>query len=164
MNNLSPRCDDCMASSNSQWTSIPIGNNEHSQEASKNLSAAVPGWESISAPQTKTEAEPKIFINTKSVIFGRVRLKHPTTRSIQVTNRGSADLIIRNVSILGSGQQNFRLKSTCSVLPPGNTSTIFIAFTPLAAGIKMGYLNISSNDPKEAASQVYLRGSGQEID
>ncbi len=174
MDHLSPRCEGWTASSNAEWTSIPFGNNEGSQETGKDSSTTAPGifspaalpapgWESIAAPEMKTQAEPKISINTNSVSFGRVRLRQATTRSVRVTNKGSADLIIRGVSILGSGQQNFRPKNTCSVLSPGNSSQISIAFNPLTAGIKMGYLKISSNDPKETVSQVYLRGSGQEI-
>ncbi len=173
MDNLLTRGDGWTASSKEEWISIPFRDNQGNQETAKDSSGAdpgtfspaalpAPGWKSMAAPELKAQAEPKISINTNSVIFGCVRLRQTTTRSVRVTNKGSADLIIRGVSILGGGQQNFRPKSTCSVLSPGNSSEIFIAFNPLSAGIKMGYLKISSNDPKEAVSQVYLRGSGQE--
>jgi len=174
INDFALRGDNRMASGNSGLPSILLVENETSLEVREDYSppddgtSNAPGVsaaeeESAAASEMIAEAEPKISINPRFMSFGRVRLKHGISRPIQVANYGSVDLINHYVSILGSGQQSFRPKTTCSVVSPGDIAKILIDFHPHTSGAKLGYLRICSNDPKEPVTQVHLRGEGQEI-
>jgi hypothetical protein len=98
--------------------------------------------------------------NDLSVPFGSVGVSDTETETITVTNDGSDNLVIGNVtapalpfSITGD---------TCSAqtLAPTDTCTITVEFTPDDAVVFNGSVGIPSDDPDENPVTVALSGTG----
>ncbi|AQQ66586.1 hypothetical protein Mag101_02180 [Microbulbifer agarilyticus] len=92
-----------------------------------------------------------------SVSFGAIGTGTTSTRTITVSNDGSAALVISNVSNPASP---FSVSSNnCGSVSAGANCSIDVAFAPQTDGNFNGSLNISSNDPDEPSIAVSLSGS-----
>ncbi|MBY6210115.1 choice-of-anchor D domain-containing protein [Microbulbifer agarilyticus] len=100
--------------------------------------------------------EPDISVPA-SISFGAIGTGTSSTRTITISNEGSAALVISNVSNPASP---FSVASNnCGNVSAGASCDIDVAFTPQADGNFNGSLSISSNDPDEASVSVSLSGS-----
>ncbi|MHC4489345.1 MAG: choice-of-anchor D domain-containing protein [Planctomycetota bacterium] len=87
---------------------------------------------------------------------------------ITVTNSGTADLTISEISISGSetfsldlhgGSQPFG--SSDPTIPPDESRTVSVTFGPDAEGVFEGELKIVSNNPENSTMIALLSGTGQ---
>uniref|UniRef100_A0A831U2N0 Choice-of-anchor D domain-containing protein n=1 Tax=Geobacter metallireducens TaxID=28232 RepID=A0A831U2N0_GEOME len=79
-------------------------------------------------------------------------------------NKGTADLAITSISLVGSDRNDFTLSAgTCSsltpTLAPGTSCSVEVDFMPTSAGSKGAALEVVSNDPD--SPRVYANLSGQ---
>jgi hypothetical protein len=73
---------------------------------------------------------PNILFNPKNLAFGNVRVGHTATRSVTMTNSGTAPFT-PTISFRGSGNSQFSQTSTCpATVYPRGTCIIRVAFTP----------------------------------
>jgi len=103
---------------------------------------------------------PRIDVAPPSIDFGSVKVSTSFTETITVKNTGSEDLIIETLSIIGN---EFSIKNdTCSdaTIPPDNSCTVDIVFSPTSEGDKSATLEIPSNDPDTPIVNVPLSGKG----
>jgi hypothetical protein len=92
-----------------------------------------------------------------SVAFGSVTLGSPVTKSITLTDAGTANVSISTVSATGAG---FSAKSSATAnLDPNGTATVSVTFSPTAAGAVQGTLSISSNATNSVV-QIPLSATG----
>lgn len=109
---------------------------------------------------------PEISLNITSYDFGNVILGEAETLKIVCTNIGSSELSI------DSTKNNIPAFSVLNIfpimIPPSNSDTLFVVFSPPGTNTYSDTLSIFSNDPMHDSVAVSLRGtgvsSGQDID
>ena len=99
---------------------------------------------------------------TGTLAFGAVSLNTPSTKSVTLTNAGSASVTISSITLTQTTDYAFSNTSTCPVAAGGWLAskakcTIVVTFTPHSTGVKKGTLVVKSNDP---ASPLLLGYSG----
>jgi hypothetical protein len=88
---------------------------------------------------------PQLAMNEGSLDFGRTSANREILREIPFTNSGKKDLVIKAV------QGNcvcVKAKAAKTVLKPGETSVISVAFSPEHDGTSQKAVTIYSNDPR----------------
>lgn len=114
-------------------------------------------------PEEEPVPEPDIDVSPKSLSFGSLP-KDCTSEAQEVViqNVGDAALNISEITFDGSGTSNFALSGGATVLEPGESATVLVTFTPLAAKTFSVKLVVSSDDPDEPTSSVKAEGTGAE--
>jgi hypothetical protein len=83
-----------------------------------------------------------------------------SSQSFMVTNSGGIASGVPSVAIAGSNAADFTVTSSCSAaLPPGQTCTFGVTFTPSVAGAE-GPATITASAPSTASGSATLRGTG----
>jgi hypothetical protein len=105
----------------------------------------------VTAPTSQLSPSPA------SVAFGNVTVGSPVTKSIILTDVGTANVSISTVTATGAG---FSAKSGADAsLNPNGTVTVSVTFSPTAAGAAQGTLSISSNATNSVV-QIPLSATG----
>jgi Ser-Thr-rich glycosyl-phosphatidyl-inositol-anchored membrane family len=109
---------------------------------------------------------PKISISPSSHNFGTVKegLFSPP-QLFTVTNQGLGILSVDAISIAGPNSSEFKTQNDgCSGLtvPPSETCTVEVVFTPTSGGLKSAEFLIASNDLDQNPNHVTLNGKGME--
>jgi hypothetical protein len=98
---------------------------------------------------------------TGTLAFGAVPLNTSSTKSVTLTNAGSASVTISSITLTQTTDYAFSGTSTCPLTGGALASkakcTIVVTFTPHSTGVKKGTLVVKSNDP---ASPLLLGYSG----
>jgi len=105
----------------------------------------------------ETEFEPEIEVSSGSLDFGKVELDSTIYRNFTITNPGSDTL---DISRLSTSNDFFGIIDTTACLPPSDSLTIQISFTPTTAGKKEDTLLIRSNAKNTDQDRVILKGYG----
>ncbi|HEY9188962.1 MAG TPA: choice-of-anchor D domain-containing protein [Ignavibacteria bacterium] len=116
----------------------------------------------ITIPITGTGVSSSISINPNSLDFGDVLVGLTNTKSIKITNNGTATLIISALNIIGTNSNQFNLLNPPSLplnIEPNNSFDINVQFSPTSVGSKIAELSISHNASTEP-DKVSLSGKG----
>jgi hypothetical protein len=112
----------------------------------------------------KGSASPSIQIDKDQFFFGSVACgRTSAARQITVTNTGTGNLMIDEVSLGGSDPSSFILaasKCVAAPLPGGDRCGISLRFAPAEEGNRSAVLRIASNDPEMPVNEVSLQGIG----
>lgn len=81
-------------------------------------------------------------------------------RVFLITNLGSVDLVISNVTFQGAGAAHFSVPSVPPIVSPRSQSNLTIRFTPAAAGVATAVVLIANNDVDENPYEFAVRGDG----
>ncbi len=104
---------------------------------------------------------PDITVTPMSVNFGSINVGSTSaTRTVTVSNNGTANLIIGNLTI---NNNQFAITSgniSGQTLGPSASANITLTFAPGSTGTHSANLTIPSNDPDENPVNVPLSGSG----
>ena len=106
---------------------------------------------------------PQISVSSSSLDFGEVRVGDSSFTNLTISNSGSANLIIRQMTFSGADTLDFNTredKCTGVTLSQSQSCTVQIVFSPHSTGSKSATLSISSNDPDTPTQTVSLSGSG----
>jgi hypothetical protein len=95
-----------------------------------------------------------------SVSFGTVNIGSSNTRSVTVSNTGSATLRVSSVTVSGTNASMFRPLSTSFSVSSSSSYTLRVRFSPRSSGSKTATLSIYSNDPDTPVRRITLSGSG----
>ena len=117
----------------------------------------VTGKPVIAGPTTGS-ASPTISITPTTVNFGNVNVGATVTQSMLLANNGTADLMISQVSTVGTAFTLANLPSTATV-PAGQNISFSASFKPSAAGGASGSISIVSNASDDATT-ISLTGMG----
>jgi len=111
------------------------------------------------APEPTTPT-PGLGVSPTSLDFGGVTVNGSTTETVTIENTGDAGLTISGLSVGGGDAGAFGVTgNTCpSVLAPGNTCTLDVAFAPSNAGPANAVLTVESNAGSE---EVTLSGTAE---
>ncbi len=118
----------------------------------------------LSAPSTLYKVDlagggtPVIGVSFSEYDFGNVILNQTASANLTVSNNGSGDLILNNISFSSDAF------ASAAVLPdtlaPGENLVVGVSFTPANWGEHSAVLTIHSNDPITPAKTVALEGYG----
>ena len=103
---------------------------------------------------------PIIDVDPWSVDFGDVKIGYTSAEWVLISNVGTADLVLYNVTI--GGNQSFYVTSDPSgtTLAPGDSVQMELTFEPVWEATVMGTADIANNDPSNPAASVALQGNG----
>ena len=116
----------------------------------------LPVWASNSDRVVVGSLEPVIGVNVSSLDFGTVSVGSDSTRPIQITNTGAANLTISQVN---STDARFGSSPTSLVVVPAATGSLDITYTPNVAGTHGATLSLDHNGP-DTPTSLTLSGSG----
>ncbi len=102
---------------------------------------------------------PDISLNPDTLDFDTVFIGYPDTLALQVNNIGTDTLIINNIT---SDNIDYSADISDFNVPPGETQTVGVIFSPAAEVISTGNLTIECNDLNEPILTVFLQGEGLE--
>ncbi|MGE0127958.1 MAG: choice-of-anchor D domain-containing protein [Blastocatellales bacterium] len=103
---------------------------------------------------------PDIEVTPASLDFGNVTVGGSASRTLIVSNRGTAPLILNLFGLDGHQLQFSYNSGTLAILGPGESGSIEVFFHPSDAGAKTATFVIHSNDPDEVSVQIPLSGVG----
>jgi hypothetical protein len=99
-------------------------------------------------------------LNAGSLDFGTVGLYEPVQRTVVIVNSGQQPLIVASASTGNSPMFTVINWPGMTTVPPGETMTITVEFTPTAAGPQSATLTITSNSTPTQTATVALTGTG----
>jgi hypothetical protein len=111
-------------------------------------------------PANPIPTTPTIVVAPSSIDFGSVRVTQSDTKTVTITNGGSAALIITSISDPG-GPFTFVNKPALPLTLQSTESVVLtVRFSPVFGGPVNGSFTIQSNDPNAPFSTVTLKGIG----
>lgn len=112
---------------------------------------------SLTAPVTGTGIESHLQITPSALSFGSIALGASANLSLTLANTGTAT--VSNLALSITGDYAITAPCSLSVLAPGQSCSVTVAFTPTALGARPGTLTVASDDANSPAS-VALTGTG----
>ena len=93
--------------------------------------------------------------------FGSVAVGTSTSLTFTITNIGTANLTVSNITIDGANSAMFSVTANpaASVIPGGST-TFTVRFAPVSTGVKTAALHILNNDINNNPFNIALTGTG----
>lgn len=123
-----------------------------------------PGATTVSAALTGVAIAPVATVSPGALDFRRQLVGRPSaSRSIGVTNAGTAPLSLTQFSVVGAASGAFAVMGAPSlptVIPPNSTVTVTVVATPAAAGALSATLEVHTNDPVNPVTNVALTVEG----
>ena len=102
----------------------------------------------------------EISVSPDSVNFGAVDQGQTASRSVTVSNLGSAALNIIGIDLAGDTNSEFFQSHNCALVMPAASCTVELGYTPVAEGNSSASLVIESDDPDQPSLSVALSGQG----
>ncbi len=97
-----------------------------------------------------------VSLSASTISFGNVAVNSTSSRSLNITNSGTSDLVISNITTTADYQW-----SNCgsSTLAPNTSCQVSVSFTPTTTGSSSGSLTITDN-AADSPQVVTLSGNG----
>jgi len=100
---------------------------------------------------------PEIALSDTTYNFGKVHVDSSSSWILKVFNRGTADLMVEQIS---SDNSDFSPSPTSFTVQPGGSKDVEVKFMPSATGPESATLTIVSNDRDRPVLKVSLMGTG----
>jgi len=118
----------------------------------------------FSAPPGSQPVEgPVAQLSATAFAFGSLSVGVPSTaQMLTITNTGGQNLSLNTLSISGANASDFSEQDTChvpNVLPPNQSCSAMLSFTPSTTGVRAASLTITDNAAPSSES-VTLSGTG----
>jgi PGF-pre-PGF domain-containing protein len=109
---------------------------------------------------TVQEPESELLVSPPSIDFGTRAVNSSTTRTVTVTNNGTAPVSLTEINVTGQTPAQFTLvNGSPTALAPGENTTIDVAFEPTSPGPKTAQLAITTNGSAPSTTLVPLNGT-----
>jgi len=108
---------------------------------------------------TATVINPVATPNPTQVNFGTVKQGHSKKINVTITNTGTTQLTITNVSITGADMGDFGQINNCTSLAPNRSCIVSVTFTPTTTGYRSADLTVTDNT-QGGTTTVPLMGTG----
>ncbi len=151
------------SSDGSEWTPRDSGTHLRLLTIAHGKEIFLAGGEKGILLQSEPLPSPQISVSSTSLDFGPVHVGDSSFTNLTISNSGSADLIIRQITFSGANTLDFNTRNdncTGTTLSPSQSCILQIVFSPHSTGPKSAALAISSNDPNTPTQTVSLTGSG----
>lgn len=116
-----------------------------------------PAIEKNAALELKVVGTPEISLSKDSLGVGDVVIGYSRGNTLVIKNKGSAELIINNVS---TSSPEFTVSKTSFTLPIGESTNFSTYFNPTSIGPRAGIFTFHTNDPLNSEIQFELTGTG----
>jgi len=84
--------------------------------------------------------------------------------TIQISNTGGEDLVIRTINITGANSTEFEINETLPItIPPDSTRAIVVTFRPKTVGDKTAEIVIESNADPDSVMTLQLSGRKEQV-
>jgi photosystem II stability/assembly factor-like uncharacterized protein len=105
---------------------------------------------------------PQLQISPPSHAFGQVSVGTSASKTFTITNSGTDELALGTLEINGTDAAAFAIVNDCSgqTLAAMASATVEVQFSPLRTGTHQAILQIPSDDPLAALTEVTLTGAG----
>ncbi|MGD8413848.1 MAG: choice-of-anchor D domain-containing protein, partial [Candidatus Latescibacterota bacterium] len=103
---------------------------------------------------------PAVAVSDTLLDFGSRFIGTTSTQTIEVSNGGTDDLIVSDIT---SDIPDYSVDVSGFTLPPGGSQQVEVSFVPALAGSRDGTLTVASNDPGEPTVAIELLGEGLEL-
>lgn len=103
---------------------------------------------------------PAIEITPTEIDFGEVKINETEEESIIIRNVGTG-VLRAEASLIGGSTSSFSITPTSLELPPGESTTMKVYFTPQREGDLDSFVMLETNDPLHPICYIYLKGSGK---
>ncbi len=100
---------------------------------------------------------PDIAVSDTLVDWGSVYIGAVVPRTITVSNAGTDQLVVSNIS---SNHGDYSVNLSSFTLPPKASQDVVVSFAPTTAAPIPATLTVSSNDPDEGSVEIALQGEG----
>jgi hypothetical protein len=112
-------------------------------------------------PLTGTGVTPAISLSSTTISFDNQLINTTSaTRSVTITNTGTANLTVSGVSLTGTDNGQFAENNSCAAaIAPNASCTVSVTFTPTSTGGKIATLSIA-HDATGSPHTVALSGVG----
>lgn len=108
-------------------------------------------------------ATPVIAVSPNPLTFNTVTIGDASTLTATIRNTGTADLVVSNIALCAGTTAEFSFVQIAPVtIIPGGSADLSVTYAPTNVGADSGCLDISSNDPVTAITQLNLTGTGVE--
>ena len=96
--------------------------------------------------------------------FGKLICETFANDTIQISNTGGEDLVIRTINITGANSTEFEINETLPItIPPDSTRAIVVAFRPKTVGDKTAEIVIESNADPDSVMTLQLSGRKEQV-
>lgn len=113
---------------------------------------------SVSPPPS---GQPSLALDREKLEFGSIDLETTATLTLHATNEGTGDLTL-SASLTSSAEGPFVLiGETEVVVPPAESASLTVSFTPALTGEHLGTLSLRTNDEDAPEVTLTLTGNGQ---
>jgi hypothetical protein len=126
------------------------------KDAAGNVSASLSDGVTISS----TSSGAADISAASSLDMGSSRVSRSVTKTLSVSNKGTAKLNVTKVEVVGSGASVFKASATTFSVDPSKSYSLRIRFSPTYRRTYTATLRIYSNDPDTPVKSVSLTGSG----
>ena len=109
----------------------------------------------VKTPSQKQGAS--LSVSRTYVQFGDVPVYTTQTQWVTFTNNGSRTL---RVSQIGTSDFAFSPFQSSLTIPPGESRSLKIDFTPMFEQNYTGFISFQSNDPDYSSGSIYVTGRG----
>ena len=105
---------------------------------------------------------PDISLSTDELAFGAVGIGLTVSLPITISNLGTGDLMIGDISFVGETHAEYQLNGGCvgQKLSPSATCRFFVDFRSGSLGEKPATLLVNSDDPDASTMSVRITGTG----
>ncbi|MBI5323941.1 MAG: choice-of-anchor D domain-containing protein [Ignavibacteriae bacterium] len=108
------------------------------------------------------ENSPLISLSRSEINFDSTFIGNQKTISFDISNSGSADLIVSNIEIINDQDTVYSINGILDniTISPGSLKTFDVVFKPKSDIIYSGHISISSNDIDNPTMTLNLNGTG----
>ena len=142
-----------------ETVNVAVSDGQLNIDFSSDLKPAVSAIAVVSSgPSTPT---PDINATPLALDYGDVEINTTADLDVTVSNVGTADLTVSGLATT-NGVFTVEGPATPVIVTPGNSVLVTVRFSPTAAGVQNGDLQITSDDPDEGIVTVSLTGNGSQ--
>ncbi|MGE5480880.1 MAG: choice-of-anchor D domain-containing protein [Chloroflexota bacterium] len=106
--------------------------------------------------------KPVVSLSVTTLDYGKVKLNTPSIKTVEIENKGAADLVIQSMTFTTAGVFELNTAETFpKTIVPGAKFVAEVKFTPTEAKKYNANLAIVTNDPVKPNSAVSLWGEGE---
>ena len=111
---------------------------------------------------TSSFGSPDIAVSPDSYDFGNVAVKQSSSPvTFTIRNNGTGNLKVKNMKIVGTNANMFKIKGSCNkTISSGGSCQFTVTLKPTSIGSKTATLQIISNDPDMSTIGIPLSGAG----
>ena len=108
-------------------------------------------------PLSVTTSQPRVSLGVTSLNFDATEIGQSSQLSVAVSNVGSQNLTISEVSVVSG---SFIASTSATSASAGGSLIVSVTYNPSSAGVETGVLTIKTNDPTRPSVSVNLQGTG----